>query len=117
MHLRDIQTQLQELACHLNYSTKQDKYLSSGLQETITSALQAIEQVLGFSAALSELEPAEVRDTLLQDASQNLARYDAITQALDALDELESHVIQIRLMQEAEPEFVYKETIQPFNQV
>lgn len=68
-------------------------------------------QLFRQTRQVSAVRPAEVRNSLLQNASQNPDRYDAITQVFDALDELEPFVIQTRKMQDAEPVFVCKETI------
>jgi len=117
MTLTDIQLQLQDLSCRLSYATKQDKYLSSDLQKRINSALQMLERLVLQSADFAGLDVGAIKDALLQQAVQDPGHYDQFNRLLDQLDELESLLIQIRLMQDAEPEFVYKETIQPYNQV
>jgi hypothetical protein len=117
MTLAEIHLQLQDLSCRLSYATKQDKHLSSDLQQAIASGLQLLAQLLQHSATFAGLETDTVKDVLNREASQNPGQYEHLTQLLDQLDELNSLLIQIRLMQDAQPEFVYKETIQPYNQV
>lgn len=117
MKLNEMQRRVQDLACKLNYSTKQDKYLALGLQKSIDAALQRLEQILRYSKDFADLDAESIRVVLTQELSQDPGKHNDVTDLLDQLDELESLFIQIRLMQDAEPEFVYKETIQPYNQV
>ena len=50
-------------------------------------------------------------------SASDVARSSEITEMHDLLDSLELLITQISLMQAAEPDFAYKETIQPYNQV
>ena len=115
--LHQTRLQLQDLSCELNYATKQDKYLSSDLQKRIDAALQAIEKIHGISPAFSQLEAGAIRERLIQSMATEVERADQITDVLDLLDELDMLMTQISMMQAAEPDFAYKETIQPYNQV
>ena len=102
------------------YATKQDKHLSADLQRKIDAALLAIEQILGF-AHFSQLDQDAIKENLIQAmasaSASDVARSSEITEMLDLLDSLELLITQISLMQAAEPDFAYKETIQPYNQV
>jgi hypothetical protein len=118
MNLEAIQLQLQDLSCSLSYSTKQDLHISLDFQQTIGSALQVLEKVLNYSAAFLTLNLSGIKDMLIQQISDTPEKYNEITDILDALDELESHLVQINIMQDTLiPNFGYRETIQPFNQV
>ena len=80
----------------------------------------AIEQILGF-AHFSQLDQDAIKENLIQAmasaSASDVARSSEITEMLDLLDSLELLITQISLMQAAEPDFAYKETIQPYNQV
>jgi hypothetical protein len=115
--LHEIQLELQDLSCNLNYATKQDKHLSADMQKKIDVALLDIEQILGFLPTYSQLDQDAIKDNLIQAMANDVARSKKITEILDLLDGLELLMTQISLMQAAEPAFAYKETIQPYNQI
>ena len=117
-NLEAIQLQLQDLSCNLSYSSKQDLHISLDFQQTISSALQVLERVLSYSTEFLTLNLSSIKDMLLRQISDTPGKYDEITDILDALDELESHLVQINIMQDTLIlNFGYRETIQPFNQV
>ena len=117
MNLELIQLKLQELSCDLSYATKQDLHISLDFQQIIDSALQVIEKVLSHSGEFLTLKISDIRDILIQKISDTPEKYGEITDILDALDGLESLLTRIRLMLDAAPEFLYKETVQQYNQV
>lgn len=117
-NLETIQLQLQDLSCNLGYSSKQELHTSLDFQQTIDSALQILERVLSYSAGFLALNLSSIKDMLTQQISDTTGRCNEISDILDDLDGLESHLIQIKLMQDTLiPNFGYRETIQPFNQV
>jgi hypothetical protein len=67
----------------------------------------------------SQLDQDAIKENLIQAmaSASDVARSSEITEMLDLLDSLELLITQISLMQAAEPDFAYKETIQPYNQV
>ena len=93
--------------------------MSADLQRKIDAALLAIEQILGFSLTFSQLDQDAIKENLIQAmaSASDVARSSEITEMHDLLDSLELLITQISLMQAAEPDFAYKETIQPYNQV
>lgn len=117
MNLKDIQLKLQDIACNQNYSTKQDRYLSIDSQRIVNNSLNGLEKIILYFTDFVELEIPEIRDLLFQDIPKNFDKYQEINDLVDILDELEMTLIQINIIQETDPKFVYKETIEPFNQV
>jgi hypothetical protein len=93
--LHEIQLELQDLSCNLNYATKQDKHLSADLQRKIDAALLAIEQILGFSSTFSQLDQDAIKENLIQAMASDVARSSEITEILDLLDGLELLITQI----------------------
>ena len=67
----------------------------------------------------SQLDQDAIKENLIQAmaSASDVARSSEITEMHDLLDSLELLITQISLMQAAEPDFAYKETIQPYNQV
>ena len=117
-NLEAIQIQLQDLSCNLSYSSKQELHISLDFQQTIDSALQILENVLSYSEWFLSLNLSSIKDVFTQQISDVPEKYSEITAILDDLDRLESHLVQISLMQDTViPNFAYRETIQPFNQV
>jgi len=117
-NLEEIRLQLQDLSCNLSYSSKQELHTSLDFQQTINSALQLLEKVLSYSAGFLSLNLSSIKDMLTQQISDTPGKYNEISDILDDLDRLESHLIQINLMQDTViPNFAYRETTQPFNQV
>lgn len=79
--------------------------------------MNGLEKILLYSADFVELEMSKIRDLLFQDIPKNFDKYQEINAILDIMDELEMSLIQINLIQETDPKFIYKETTEPFNQV
>ena len=67
----------------------------------------------------SQLDQDAIKENLIQAmaSASDVARSSEITEMHDLLDSLELLITQISLMQAAEPDFAYNETIQPYNQV
>lgn len=117
MSLDAIQPQLQDLSCRLNYAMKQDQHIAVGLQQTIGSASKALNRLLAHSSVNSALPLNDIRNTLINQCPDDPVRHAEVAEILGALDRLESHLLQLSIMQDMLPNFDYKETIQPFNQV
>ena len=117
MKLKEIKLKLQDLSCNQNYSTKQDRYLSSDIQRIIKGSLNSLEKILLYSVDFGDFDSSQIRELLFQSMLKNFDKYQEISIILDVVDELELSLIQINLIQSKESKFVYKETIEPFNQV
>ncbi|WP_146134520.1 hypothetical protein [Aphanothece minutissima] len=117
MNLDAIQLQLQDLSCKLNDAAKQDLHIALCLQQTIDSTSQTLDNLLAHASVNSALTLSDIRNTLINQLLDDPERHAEAADMLGALDRLDSHLLELSIMQDMLPSFAYKETIQPLNQV